>query len=101
MYMSGYLHRDPSLGNVLMKPAELTNGYTTKAFEIPKKFMDHIDLFTDERYQETVKKIKEHFTKVKALVTKLGIPTKHFAVITDGDLAVPWMTYLESMPIGG
>ena len=94
MYLSGYLHRDPSLGNALMNPTQLTNGHEIKAFEIPQKFMDHLDSFAAE-YQEQVKKIKEQCTEVKSFVTKLGIPAKHCAVITDGDLAVPWMTYFE------
>ena len=66
MYTSGYLHQDPSLGNALMKPVELTNGCTIKAFEIPKEFMDHIDSFTADQYQERVKEIKELCTKVES-----------------------------------
>jgi hypothetical protein len=33
--------------------------------------------------------------EVQELVVKLGVPTKATAVITDGDLSIPWKTYWD------
>ena len=85
MYLSGHLHRDPSLGNVLLAPVE-----ETKPFEIPEKFLTHVSSLKDEKAAE---EIKELCGKVEKLVGKLDLPIESHAVIGDGDLAVPWETY--------
>ncbi|KAF9788668.1 hypothetical protein BJ322DRAFT_1183683 [Thelephora terrestris] len=67
VYLCGYLHRDPSLGNVLLAPGENKEGF----------------------------KIPDLLVEVQELVVKLGVPTKATAVITDGDLSIPWKTYWD------
>ena len=94
MYLSGYLHRDPSLGNVMIisDDQEGLGGeeFQEKEFEIPEEFLKTMDSWKN---QDTVKKIKEQCDRVKRLVVELGIPATHSAVILDGDLAVTWGDY--------
>jgi sulfur carrier protein ThiS len=85
--MCGYLHRDPSLGNVLLGPGENKEG-----FKIPDVFLDHVSSLPDSTAAE---EIKEQCGKVEELVAKLGVSTKSFAVITDGDLSISWEKYWD------
>ena len=82
MYTSGFLHRDPSSGNVLTIPA------AKKEFEIPEEFFAGLS-------DEVAKEVRELCSKVEKAVAELGISTEHSAVITDGDLSVSWRDYWE------
>ena len=121
MYLSGHLHRDPSLGNILMNPVEPRK----KGFEIPKEFRDYLSSLKNKENEEAVKDeeavkneevvkneeavknevaknkkaveaIEEQCAKIQELVVKLDISNKHSAVITDGDLAVSWRKYWDA-----
>ncbi|KAF9781406.1 hypothetical protein BJ322DRAFT_1213405 [Thelephora terrestris] len=72
VYMRGYLHMDPSMGNIMLAPVGHKEG-----FKIPDVFLDCVSSLTDK------------------LVAKLGVSTKASAVITDGDLAIPWEKFLD------
>ena len=90
MYLSGYLHRDPSLGNVLIAPVQKEQ--KKKPFEIPKEFMDSLCSLDDKDAEQ----IREQCKRVEELVGKLEIPDEFHAVIGDGDLAVPWKNYFNT-----
>lgn len=89
MYLSGYLHRDISLGTVLMidEPVE------GKRFEIPKEFRDHLSSLQDRGKAEELEKLCD---RVEELAASLGISNKPSAVVTSGDLAVSWRDYLDT-----
>ena len=59
-----------------------------KEFKIPEEFLADLP-------DDAAEEIKELCSKVEKAVTELGIPTEHYAVITDGDLSVPWRKYWE------
>ena len=88
MYLSGYLHRDLSLGNVLM----LSVG-KEKGFEIPEEFITHL---TTLENKEAVEEIKEQCKGIQEIVAQMKIPNKPCAVIGDGDLAVCWEKYFST-----
>ena len=83
MYLSGYLQRDVSIGNVLMteQPAK------RKAFEIPKEFLAHLSSLGDG---PLVTKILGLCKRVEELVAELGISDECIGFMTDGDLAISW-----------
>jgi hypothetical protein len=85
VYLSGYLHRDLSLGNVLLASSE------KEKFQIPDEFREHLSSLEDKG---AVEEIWNHCRSIEELVGKLDIPHKSCAVIGDGDLAVPWKDYL-------
>lgn len=87
MYLSGHLHRDPSLGIFLMVPQEIDP--KGKKFEIEKEFYD------SPQDVKTKEEIKNLCDKIQDLAIKLRIPNEHSAVITDGDLAIKLSTYWE------
>ena len=94
MYLSGYLRRDPSLGNILMLSVE-----KKKVFEIPEEFLSHLSTLENKeenkkKNEEVVEKIKENCEAIRELVVKMEIPNNPCAVIEDGDLAVAWEEYL-------
>ena len=95
MYLSGYLHRDPSLGNVLL----LSVG-KEKGFEIPEEFTTHLSTLEDEEEnkenKEAVDEIKKLCSEIEEIVVKMKIPDRPCAVIGDGDLAVCWKDYFSS-----
>lgn len=84
VYLSGYLHRDPSLGNFLFGRVE------NEGFKIPQDFLDGASLLRNGE------EIKEKCERVQKLVVKLGISNECSAVITDGDLSVSWKNYWEA-----
>lgn len=86
MYLCGYLHRDPSLGNVLLAPGENKEG-----FKIPDVFVKHVSSLPNSMAQE----IRQLLVKVQELVAKREVSTKATAVITDGDLSISWKTYWD------
>ena len=49
-----------------------------------------IDSLSSLKDKESVKVIEEQCKKIEELVDNLGISTESCAVITDGDLAIPW-----------
>src|SRR5258708_5671157 len=79
VYLSGHLHRDPSLGNVLIAPMEKDK---QKPFEIPDEFLKRLSSLENK---EVVEQIKEQCDKVKELVGKLELTGESYAVIGDGD----------------
>jgi len=85
-YLSGHLHRDPSLGNVLMTDTPVKR----KKFEIPKEFQDHLSSLQD---QTTTDAIRELCRKVEELVDAMNISDDCIAFVTDGDLAISWRDY--------
>lgn len=87
MYLSGHLHRDVSLGNVLMtdKPAE------RKKFEIPKEFQDHVASLG----QNAADMIGGLCRRVEELVVKLRISNQCTGFVTDGNLAISWDNYWD------
>ncbi|KAF9778744.1 hypothetical protein BJ322DRAFT_1092398 [Thelephora terrestris] len=86
VYLCGYLHRDPSLGNVLLAPGENKEG-----FKIPDVFLEHVSSLPNGPAEE----IRQLLVKVQELVVSLGVSTQATAVITDGDLSIPWKTYWD------
>ncbi|KAF9788657.1 hypothetical protein BJ322DRAFT_1050312 [Thelephora terrestris] len=89
LYMCGYLHRDPSLGNIL-----LASGENKEGFKIPDVFLKHVSSLPNSAAEE----IKERCGKVQELVGKLGVSTKSLAVITDGDLSISWEKHWDMDP---
>jgi len=85
--MSGYLHRDPSLGNVLLAPVKNVEG-----FKIPEKFLKHVSSLKN---REAAAEIEKQCEKLEEFVAKLGISNNYSAVITDGDLSIPWRKYWD------
>ena len=92
MYLSGYLHRDICLGNILMEPVEFKAGAERKGFEISQEFLDDISSWDDTGAAAEIRQLCE---KVQEIVTRLGISTKPSTVITDGNLSVSWRKYWE------
>jgi len=82
-YLSGYIHRDPSIGNVLTT----ANPVKRKVFEVPEKFLDHLSLLKDKGMEGEIRVLCE---RVKQLVVELGISDECTGFIIDGDLAIPW-----------
>lgn len=90
--MSGHLHRDLSLGKILIKPAEFQKGGTErKGFEIPEEFLDGISSWSEK----DAKEIQDLCRNVQEIVARLGISTEPSAVIMDSDLSVSWREYLK------
>ena len=79
-YLSGYLHRDPSIGNILMT----TKPVKRKVFKVPEKFLEQLE--GKEFADETMALCEQ----VKQRVVELGITDECTGFIIDGDLAIPW-----------
>jgi len=82
-YLSGYLHRDVSIGNVLMTEQPVKR----KAFKVPEEFLAHLSSLKNE---SLVAKIRTLCDRVDQLVAELGICDECIGFITDGDLAISW-----------
>jgi len=82
-YLSGYLQRDVSIGNVLMTEQPVKR----KAFKVPEGFLAHLSSLEDE---SLVAKIQALCDRVEQLVAELGISDECIGFITDGDLAISW-----------
>lgn len=82
-YLSGYLQRDVSIGNVLMTERPVKG----KAFKVPEEFLAHLPSLKDE---PLVSKIRALCERVERLVAELGISDECVGFITDGDLAISW-----------
>jgi len=85
-YLSGYLQRDISIGNVLMTEQSVKR----EKFKVPEGFLIHL-LSKNDPF---VAKIQVLCNQVEQLVTKLGISDECIGFITDGDLAISWNDYL-------
>jgi len=87
-YLSGYLQRDVSIGNVLMTEQPVKR----KAFKVPEEFLAHLSSLEDE---SMVAKIRALCDRVEQLVAELGISDECIGFITDGDLAMSWNDYFS------
>jgi len=85
IYLSGHLHRDVSIGNVLMTDKPVKG----KEFGIPEKFRDHVKSLDPE----AVDAIEKLCRRVEKLVKELGISDECTGFVTDGDLAISWERY--------
>ena len=98
VYLSGYLHRDVSLGNLFL----LSEG-KEEGFEIPTGFWEHLSSLEEkesvkeiEKQRAEIEEIKKQCAEIKEMVVKMKIPNKACAVIGDGDLAINWESYFDT-----
>ena len=77
------MHRDISIGNVLMT----TKPVKQREFEVPEELYEQLSSMAD---QELVGEIRTLCERVKELVVKLRISDECTGFVTDGDLAIPW-----------
>jgi len=82
-YLSGYLQRDVSIGNVLVTEQPVKR----EAFNVPEEFPAHLSSLEDEWL---VAKIRALCNRVEQLVGELGISDECIGFITDGDLTISW-----------
>ncbi|KAJ7727931.1 hypothetical protein B0H16DRAFT_1470743 [Mycena metata] len=103
-YQSGWMHRDISIGNVLLTLGE---PIAYKPFKFEDKILealwppasvdgttialDGMDIATESPSQTSAQIAKD----ISALIGKLEIGSKCTAFVTDGDLAVQWATYFD------
>ncbi|CAA7263360.1 unnamed protein product [Cyclocybe aegerita] len=101
-YQAGYLHRDISIGNLLLCP----NSVEKSAFKIAADFrqtatkpaQDLTSLFEGlsiDSMPPKLSDLEEQMTRVERLVKELGASTKCIAFVTDGDKAICWASYFQ------
>ncbi|KAF9644543.1 hypothetical protein BDM02DRAFT_3190520 [Thelephora ganbajun] len=70
-YLSGHLHRDISIGNILMTDEPVKR----------------------KKFEEAAEEIAELCKQVEEIVAQLDISDQCIAFVTDGDLAISWKDY--------
>ncbi|KAJ6543851.1 hypothetical protein B0H19DRAFT_1308661 [Mycena capillaripes] len=105
-YQSGFMHRDISIGNVLLVEGEAVSD---RPFSIQAEISTSLwppaplDATTaalgNMAIEEsgTPSKFPAHFAEeIRILVANLGIKDKFIAFTTDGDMAAKWKTYFDN-----
>ena len=81
--MSGCLHRDLSIRNVLMT----TKPVKREAFKVSEKFLEYVSSIKDKKFVGEIQALCE---RVEQLVVELGVSDECTRFITDRDLAISW-----------
>ncbi|KAJ7666541.1 hypothetical protein B0H17DRAFT_1336278 [Mycena rosella] len=106
LYQSGFLQRDISIGNVLLTEGESTS----KPFEITGDILNALWPLTEGSLDSTITALdsiniqdsgqptsQSLAGEIRTLITKLKVGKKCIAFVTDGDMAIDWRTYFNTI----
>ncbi|KAJ6630935.1 hypothetical protein B0H10DRAFT_1773360 [Mycena sp. CBHHK59/15] len=104
-YQWGFMHRDISIGNVLLtkavvssKPFAIVETILTAIYPPAKGSSSDVgnlaSALKDTHIQESP--ARETAEEIMALLRKLQVSAEYTAFITDGDMAVNWKTYFDN-----
>ncbi|KAK7061342.1 hypothetical protein R3P38DRAFT_2828966 [Favolaschia claudopus] len=85
-YQTGFLHRDVSIGNVLLAVGGSRTSKTSFSVECPASSSSNDQGDSVQAYADSI----------RDLARNLNIKSEFAAFITDGDMAVDWRTYFEN-----
>ncbi|KAJ3515946.1 hypothetical protein NLJ89_g1437 [Agrocybe chaxingu] len=99
-YQAGYLHRDISIGNLLLCPDsvvksdfEIAAEFRKTATESVQDLTSRFENLSTNSLSPKSSELEEQMARVERLVQELGVSTRCIAFVTDGDKAIYWKSY--------